>query len=173
MKKVIIIFFILFCIPITIPNTFPIAHAIDIYSINPNKPKAENDPFIRYLNSLDYEQLIDLQGVINKEIAERKESEGVIVPPGVYKIGADIPEGYWDISIFSDEDDWIIPSAYIAYCSALDSSKTDFASGAYINGFVLDSDTLTKGIYLDRSNYLIIEYHSVIFTPHVQPKLGF
>lgn len=128
---------------------------------------------IENIQQLSFEELKLIDMVVSQEMARRPEWKSVTVPPGAYQIGVDIPAGYWDISTFMDDDDWYLPSIFIIYCSALDSSKTDYASGSYIKSFSLSSNASTQGIFLESPNFLIIEDHAVIFTPHVQPNLGF
>ena len=49
------------------------------------------------LSSLSFDELRELQTKISKELTSRPEWKEVPVPPGLYKVGEDIPAGDWCI----------------------------------------------------------------------------
>ena len=120
------------------------------------------------LSSLSWQELQALDQQLAKEMASRPEWKEVIVPPGVYEIGVDIPEGYWDISRAPGSY-----FTYVEYTSKLDASKTTSASGFRINCNVISQENPTWSIMLTTSNWIIIEDYPALFTPHVRPNLGF
>jgi hypothetical protein len=123
------------------------------------------------LSSLSWQQLQALDQQLAKEMASRPEWKEVVVPPGVYEIGVDIPAGYWDVTL-KDKDNWV--GAYVYYCSTLDRSRTIWADDDSLIAFAyLGNDGPTQAIMLDEGNWVIIVSNSVVFTPYSRPKLGF
>lgn len=122
------------------------------------------------LDVMTYPELLYLQEKIGAEIASRKEGNEIVVPGGVYEIGVDIPEGYWDITLIPL--DVFYNSVSIDYGKKLDASKTKFAYRDEISHNLLSDTKPTWSINLTKGNWIIIDSY-VVFTPHVQPSLGF
>ena len=49
------------------------------------------------ISGLSYEELVQLRDCINLAIWNSEEWQEVTVPPGLWKIGDDIPAGHWTI----------------------------------------------------------------------------
>ncbi len=106
------------------------------------------------LSTLTFDELVELQIKINKEITSRPEWKEAKIPSGIYKIGVDIPAGKWTITAKSsivtyvygsklDEDEAYIDDDFILISSNLTSeSNTLFDWGSTVN---LD---LKEGYYL-------------------------
>lgn len=120
------------------------------------------------LSSLSWQELQALDQQLAKEMASRPEWKEVVVPPGVYEIGVDIPAGYWDITLAKGSY-----YAAICYCTDINESKTDYKSECHIHSAFIRSETPSWSVFLQETNWLIIENYSVVFTPHTRPSLGF
>lgn len=68
------------------------------------------------ISGLSYDELVQLREQLNLAIWESEEWQEVTVPAGVWKIGEDIPEGYWTIR--PAENTYIS----VAYCDILDAA---------------------------------------------------
>lgn len=127
------------------------------------------DAITMAISSLSFSELRMLDASIAEEMASRPEWKAVTVPPGAYTIGIDIPEGWWDISIIDKEYDY----ATVRYGKKLNKSGTDIEYSDEEAYSFLDDGKPTLSIYLAKTRVIVIDYNSVIFTPHVQPSLGF
>ena len=121
------------------------------------------------LEDLSFQDLLTLDYWLSMELAKRPEWKNVTVPPGVYKIGVDIPAGYWDIS----RTDESIFNTYIYYGERVDATMTKIDYDCGFKYCALTSDQQKFSILMQDDYYIVIENTSVIFTPHVQPSLGF
>lgn len=122
-----------------------------------------------FLEDLSFEDLKTLDFWLSMEMAKRPEWKNVTVPPGAYEIGVDIPSRWWDITLKDKEYGF----ATINYGKYLDRSSTQIEYSTLIYDGMLDDGQPTISIYLEDDNYIVIEHESVVFTPHVQPSLGF
>lgn len=127
------------------------------------------------IGSMTFEQLIELNERVIKEISTRPEWKEVTVPEGVYEIGVDIPSGYWTIQINEGY-------ASIEYGSTVNQSMTGIEwDGKLYNGTIVDkddeynSDTFNDSVslQLDDGNWIAIQGKPVVFTPHIKQLLGF
>lgn len=130
------------------------------------------------LSGLSYDELVALKEQINIAIWNSQEWQEVKVPQGVWKVGEDIPEGHWTISV--------TPSGWVsvAYGKELRDNKKEisyFCDGYYqerLMGedyFIAGEDDL-RSIDIDAKAgyYIAIEDGSVIFTPYSgKPSFGF
>ena len=133
------------------------------------------------LTGMSYDELIELKDQINVAIWASQEWQEVTVPKGLWKIGEDIPVGYWtirpvgqqfEIYYYGDKLDATGMSIDIWNCKA---SWTDIIS-TKVNkdGSWKDTDTyhevsldMKKGFYI----YLPCD---TIFTPYAgKPGFGF
>ena len=131
--------------------------------------KAETSLGSINLHDLSFENLRTLDYWIAEEMASRPEWKNVTVPPGAYEIGVDIPSRWWDITLTDKENGYVA----IYYGKQLDRSSTQIEWNSMIYYGYLTEDQPTISIYLEKYNYIVINHESVIFTPHVQPTLGF
>ena len=75
------------------------------------------------LSGLSFDQLVELRDRLNIAIWNCSEWQEVTVPAGVWKVGEDIPEGYWTIR--PAEGTYIS----VAYCDILDAAGQAPAQG--------------------------------------------
>lgn len=122
-----------------------------------------------FLEDLSFQDLLTLDYWLSMEMAKRPEWKNVTVPPGAYEIGVDIPSRWWDITLKDKEYGF----AAIYYGEYLDRSSTQIEWSSMIYNGMLEDDQPTISIYLEDDNYIVIQSGSVVFTPHVQPTLGF
>lgn len=108
-------------------------------------------------------ELIEARQQIQQAMWETDEWQSVEVPPGVYKIGEDIPAGHWTIS--GDG-----PCVY--WGESLDEYGSEVCS--IISSVYLGSSCNCIDWELAEGTYLQIEYDPVVFTPYTgKPDLGF
>lgn len=109
------------------------------------------------LSSMSTEELLNLRNAINTELAVRgfKEKE-VIVPPGRYTVGTDIPVGVYTLTR-SEE-----------YFSGI---KTYTPSGQYDLTFSVSTDTPIGKLELTEGQTVEILYETVVFKQYA--GLGF
>lgn len=126
------------------------------------------------LQSMTFDELVELREQITAEITSRPEWKEVTVPAGIYEIGVDIPAGHWTITPLND-------SVSFNYGSALNDTKTNIESmnlkvtsgagkpGTFVNNvFGMES----VSIELSEGNWIFLD-DSSIFTPYIRPTLGF
>lgn len=126
------------------------------------------------LESMSFDELIDLREQITIEITSRPEWKEVNVPAGIYEIGVDIPAGHWTISPVND-------SVAFNYGSALNETKTDIAPmNLTATGGAGKPETFMNEVFgmesvsidLAEGNWIFLNNQS-IFTPYIRPTLGF
>jgi len=131
------------------------------------------------LSGLTYDELVQLRQKINLAIWNSEEWQEVTVPPGIWKIGEDIPAGKWCLVVSQNSG---IPYASFTYCSKLNKSGLDADDDAEINEYVtLNNKTNNDGKRATFSivdflpdTYIIIEYAPIVFMPPaMKPDLGF
>lgn len=99
--------------------------------------------------------------------------EGVLLYPGVWKVGRDIPAGDWTVTPSSVNPRYHY--VYILYCDALDESGTagSLRDSNVWSPVFLTFDTFQKenmyptflNMHLVEGRYIIVEDGIVIFTP--------
>ena len=127
------------------------------------------------LSGMSFDELVALRDQLNLAIWNSQEWQEVTVPAGVWKIGEDIPVGYWTIRA--------LPGDYVSvvYCDKLNISGTDPAIGwdGWIGTLTGYEDGPTASLPHEVSLNMIegmyfICRHTVIFTPYAgKPDLGF
>lgn len=118
------------------------------------------------LSSLSYEELIELGTKIQSEIMSRPEFKKVLVPPGAYKVGEDIPVGKWTIT------------ASEGMCEVYWGKKLDeYGVEVPYNDRIDDLDDWGNNSSvtwnLTEGTYIVISRNSVTFSPAIPVKLGF
>ena len=125
------------------------------------------------LSSLSFDELRQLQERISKELVTRPEWKSVPVPPGLYKIGLDIPAGEWQLTCY--ETRW--ERAYIKYGSAINTAGTEVIAPTEWAGYVNiapDASSKTKiNILLADGYYIEIQDGTVLFSTPERIDLGF
>lgn len=116
------------------------------------------------LSSLSFDELRQLQDAINAEIVTRPEWQGVNVPKGVWKVGVDIPEGYYSIELQDCRDSCFIG----VWGYATNDYKTN---GGLVCSELLRKDAPILGKIELKNGYVVELGNPVIFKPAV--KLGF
>ena len=118
------------------------------------------------LSAMSFDELVTLRDQITTEITSRTEWKEVTVPPGMYEIGVDIPEGYWMITI----EDGV---ATIQYGSTPNESKTEIEYSGRTFNEVIGKNDPGYSIDMKDGNFVYIGREPVIFTPYIRPSLGF
>ena len=102
------------------------------------------------LDSMSYDELLELSQAVEAKMREMPEWGGVLVPEGVYTVGTDIPAGKYtystlsnrvDTYVFSTEEEVLLAvtgnrSGYLfCYVARVDKEpfNIDFAENTYIN----------------------------------------
>jgi len=133
------------------------------------------------LSGMSLQELVALREQIQLAMWETDEWQEVEVPQGVYLIGRDIPEGYWEITACDKQD------PYIYYGDTLDASGMSiiWTPGIYYAEGLAGTDgwreqnlpgqhVRSVSINLKPDAYLIIKGGAVVFTPYAgAPDLGF
>ena len=109
-------------------------------------------------------------------VSADQSDDGVLLYPGVWKVGRDIPAGDWTVTPSS-----VNPRShyvYILYCDALDESGTagDISNSNVWSPVFLTFDTFqaenmyptSMNMHLVEGRYIIVEAGIVIFTPFVE-----
>ena len=118
------------------------------------------------LSTLSYEELITLNTQIQTEIMSRPEFKTVLVPPGAYKVGDEIPAGKWKITATEGmcEVYWGKTldqyGVKIPYSSRID-DLDDWRSKSSVTW------NLVEG------TYIVVNRNAVTFTPATTVNLGF
>ena len=129
------------------------------------------------ISDLSFDELIQLRDRINLAMWNSQEWQEVTVPPGLWKIGEDIPAGHWSLRLASKHD-----YTYVWYFEKPDEFGKPFARGTkYTN-----QDIATEDWHAFDNEYLhVVDFDmkdgwyfycdkSVIFTPYSgKPDLGF
>lgn len=126
------------------------------------------------LSGLSFEELRALQNRIAEEIVSRPEWKMVSVPPGIYKIGVDIPAGDWCIKCGKSEYGFVslIYNDEINEAGTkVETLRNEFYGMIYENGD--DKHMEFLNVKLIAGYYLQIDLGQAIFTPPVRIDLGF
>ena len=129
------------------------------------------------LSGLSYDELVQLRDQINIAIWNSAEWQEVSVPPGLWKIGDDIPAGHWTIRpginhgyfyvwYFEKPNEFNKPFATLTKHTSQALATEDFHAfdEEYIHSIDFD---MQEGWYF-------YSEHTVIFTPYSgKPELGF
>jgi len=128
------------------------------------------------LDSMTFEQLIELREQITKEITNRAEWKNVYIPAGFYEIGVDIPAGHWTLTpALTDYFE-------LSYGDIPNSTKTDISydSSNHEYEIVAKRDSLyfdiastdSYSMVMDEGSYLVIKGDCYIST-YIRPTLDF
>lgn len=118
------------------------------------------------LSSLSYEQLMELNTEIQSEIMSRPDFKKVLVPPGAYIVGKEIPAGKWTITATEGMcevywgkqlDEYGVEIPYEYRIDDLD----DWGNNSSITWNLIEG------------TFIVIERNSVTFTPAIAANLGF
>lgn len=130
------------------------------------------------LSGLSFDELIQLKEKISLELWSRPEWQEVMVPPGVYAVGPDIPAGHWSIRPAEG-----CGPDYVIYGVATKDNGHDVD--------IMAGDHIMEGICDPTAPYYSLEYKTstdidmedghfvrldctMIFTPYTgKPDLGF
>lgn len=127
------------------------------------------------LSAMSFAELVALREQINLAIWQSEEWQEITVPPGVWKVGEDIPAGHWVIRP--------APETYISvvYCDRLD--EFGKAPGKGWKGWNGTLTAMTSGITVTepkevdldmQDGMYFINRGDCIFTPYTgKPDLGF
>ncbi len=113
------------------------------------------------LSGYSYEQLIELQKQVNKEIMSRPEWKEVTVPVGTWKVGEDIPAGTYSVS----------GGKYMATMTIYKSAEKNFSDMTEMYTFSGMTTNTVGRITLKEGQYVVIEVESLTFAPPI--SLGF
>ena len=129
------------------------------------------------LESMSWQELLDLKAAITREQLSRDEWQEVEVPEGVYTVGEDIPAGKWTVSCKTGQ------LSRIVWGEELDKTGQNIAfSGAYASDTVYNPDyrayeegARTEYTIEAKDGYhIVIEYGPATFQPYTgTPDLGF
>lgn len=132
------------------------------------------------LSGMTYDELVTLKDHINKAMWESQEWQEVTVPQGVYSVGADIPEGHWNISAAQGQ------TVTVRWGTKLNDAGTDV--DVDWNGGIYEYETLVSPTYdyyqasdrtavdfdLKDGQFVVVDYGQAVFTPYTgKPSLGF
>lgn len=128
------------------------------------------------LSGLSYDELVQLRDQINLAIWNSQEWQEVIVPPGVWQIGVDIPAGHWTVKPY--------PGSFVAvaYCDKLDQYGKNVGLGwtgwsGTLTAFGEDDITANEPREVDlvmAEGMYFINGGRVIFSTYAgKPDLGF
>ena len=130
------------------------------------------------LSGLSYDELVLLRNQINLAMWNSQEWQEVMVPPGVWSIGEDIPAGHWSVRPAKG-----CGPDYIIYSSGINETGHDidyFGSGLIMECicdptaefYSMEYKTATD-IVMENGHYIRIDC-AMIFTPYTgKPDLGF
>lgn len=109
------------------------------------------------LSACTQEELLALRDSINKELLKRGIEKAVEVPPGIYIVGEDIPEGTYTITTYA--------SSWFCSLTVSDRSGKRVFHGSFDNGEKIGKLVLENGYNVE------IEYENAVFSPY--QGLGF
>ena len=125
------------------------------------------------LTGLSFDDLRILQTRVSKELITRPEWKSVPVPPGMYMVGVDIPEGEWTITCGEAKYDYI----RIVCGAKTNESRTsiynpkEFERLVYRNSDGKELEKLT--VTLSNGLYIFIQHGQAIFSTPEHIDLGF
>lgn len=103
-------------------------------------------------SSLSFDELVELNNMLFREIHTRPESKEISVPIGVYEVGVHIPAGEYTIST----------SNYATITVTTTEDVSDYSSMITID-FITNEEPLGR-LNLKDGTFVYIENYSVIFT---------
>ncbi len=109
------------------------------------------------LSAYTQEELISLRDLINQELLKRGIEKAVEVPPGIYIVGEDIPEGTYTITTYA--------SSWFCSLNVSDRSGKRVFYGSFNDGEKIGKLVLENGYTVE------IEYENAVFSPY--QGLGF
>ena len=116
------------------------------------------------LSSLSYAELQQMKDKIDAEMVMRPEWPGVFVPSGVYKVGEDIPEGFYSIRLCDQNQ--------TGHATVWGYAVNDYVTnGGAINPMVFGWGTTMYGKVELKTGWLIEISGDCYFAPPI--KLGF
>jgi hypothetical protein len=129
------------------------------------------------LSGMTFDELRELQTRITKELTNRPEWKSVPVPPGIYKVGVDIPAGEWAITC---------GESMFYYVNVECGEKTN-ETGTRIkpgNGWQFSTMICQPGtgegknpesltVILTEGQYIYIQYGQAVFSTPERVDLGF
>lgn len=157
-------------------NLLKLNDMIDEYLVE----KSGKTAFQIRLDSLSYDELVDLKDKINLSIWNSQEWQEVTVPEGVWEVGKDIPEGHWTIRLAVEND-----LANIVYSDILDEYGKDVTWGwkgwqqtlcnkRNKDGSLKWPEYPEETDIETKSGMYFINKSPVVFTPYTgKPDLGF
>lgn len=130
------------------------------------------------LSGLSFDELIQLKEKISLELWNRPEWQEVMVPPGVYAVGPDIPAGHWSIRPAEE-----CGPEYVIYGVATKDKghDIDIMAGDYIMECICDPTApyysleykTSTDIDMEDGHFVRLDC-TMIFTPYTgKPDLGF
>lgn len=124
------------------------------------------------LYSMSFDELVKLQGQINRAMWACQEWQEVTVPAGLYQIGRDIPKGKWVIKPAEGF------TARIMYGAHLEKNKMELASPYSYQQITSPTDSYARYNNVEsvtwelrEGYYILIEDSKVVFSPFT--GLGF
>lgn len=127
------------------------------------------------LSNMSYDELVELRHEVDFAIWASEEWQEVVVPIGIYKVGDDIPEGYWDISAYDGKQ------TLVTWGTSLDDNGTS-VQGIIDYGFVVSPTSRNYNEASSRCNfyfqvqngqYIEIVGASAVFKTYSGKNLGF
>lgn len=118
------------------------------------------------VSGLSYDELKALEESIIREMTSRPEYKTVLVPPGVYEVGVEIPAGKWTITATEGYCD-------VYWGKALDEYKVEIASGQRIDKLDDWGKKTSVTWELTEGTYIVVRSNAVTFAPYIPASLGF
>ena len=127
------------------------------------------------LSALSFDELRQLQTEISKELTTRPEWKSVPVPPGLYKVGLDIPAGEWSITCGESMYYYV----KIECGTELNETRTNIKMPFLFMEMICQPGT-SEGknpesitAVLSDGQYIHIDYGQAVFSPPERVDLGF
>lgn len=130
-----------------------------------SKPDISRDS----VSKLNYYELYYLHQVIAQEMHSREEFTEIVIPPGVYKVGFDLPKGLWKFYLVDQESGY----ATLDYCKVLDNTETTYREDALLTHVSLTPKSPSWQINLQQGDYLIVNHESVILSTRTYPSFQY
>lgn len=118
------------------------------------------------LSGLSYDELVSLSSRITAEIMARPEFKKVIVPPGAYKVGVEIPAGKWTITASEG-------MCEVYWGKSLDEYGVEIPYSDQIDDLDDWGSKSSVTWNLVEGTYIVVSRNAVTFTPAVPTSLGF
>lgn len=121
-------------------------------------------PFVSFadlpdVSDLTKEELLQLDYIVQNLLFEKSLPEGVLLPPGGYYVGADIPAGEYRADAVSSV------GGHVAVYRSKDDAENNI--GSYIQEYYLGDmwGTLVIRLVLEEGNYMTVKYNSLKLYP--------